>query len=150
MPSREESTIQSLRSDLALQIARLAKDLGTTQARTAVRLGLPQPTVSKIINGRVSDLSVELLIRVAVRAGLLLALQTGRVPAEAGVFVSGRNGRVRTAARSTIAEGAREALARSERRLTATERLEAFLEHNQLLCELSDAPRLARHPRIST
>jgi len=120
MPSREESTIQSLRSDLALQIARFAKDLGTTQARTAVR------------------------------AGLSLALQTGRVPAEAGAFVSGRNGRARTAARSTIAEGAREALARSERRLTATERLEAFLEHNQLLCELSGAPRLARHPRIST
>lgn len=102
MPSREESTIQSLRSGLALQIAQFAKNLGTTQARAAVRLGIPQPTVSKIINGRVSDLSVELLIRVAVRAGLSLTLQTGRVPAEAGAFVSGKSGRANSATTSVI------------------------------------------------
>lgn len=150
MPSREESIIQSLRSGLALQIARFAKNLGTTQARTAVRLGIPEPTVSKIINGRVSDLSVELLIRVAVRAGLSLTLQTGRVPTEAGAFASGQHERVRAGARSPLAEATRESTSRSDRLLTPSERLEALLEHNQLLSELRHATRRVKPPRIST
>ena len=81
---RDEATIQSLRRDLALQLSRVARRLGDTQVVAARRLSLPQPTLSKIINGRVSDLSIEFLLRVAVRAGLPVTLQTGRDAAEAG------------------------------------------------------------------
>ena len=78
------AAIQRLRSDLALQLARYTQRLGVTQSVAAKRLGLPQPTLRKIINGRVADLSHELLIRVAVRARLPITLQTGLVPQEAG------------------------------------------------------------------
>jgi predicted XRE-type DNA-binding protein len=147
MPS-DEATIQSLRRDLALQLSRVARRLGDTQVVAARRLGVPQPTLSKIINGRVSDLSIEFLLRVAVRAGLPVTLQTGRDAAEAGAFVSGLARRSTRASGSKLANEARESLLESERRLTPNERLEAFLEHNQLLGELHQAAHAAGQRRI--
>ena len=147
MPS-EEATIQSLRRDLALQLSRIARRSGDTQMVAARRLGVPQPTLSKIINGRVSDLSIEFLLRVAVRAGLPITLQTGRDAAEAGAFVSGLARSGAHASESKLANEARESLLESERRLTPGERLEAFLEHNQLLGELHHAAHAAGQRRI--
>lgn len=144
----DEATIQSLRRDIALQVSRVARRLGDTQVTAARRLGVPQPTLSKIINGRVSDLSIELLLRVAVRAGLAITLQTGRDAKEAGAFVSGLARRSHRAPGSKLAKEARESLAESERRLTPGERLEAFLEHNQLVGALHQAGRAAEQRRV--
>jgi len=147
MLSPDEATIQSLRHDIALQISRLAQRLGGTQMAVAEQLGVPQPTLSKITNGRVSDLSIELLIRIAVRAGLPITLQTGHVPQEAGAFISGL-ARASRASCSKLADKARESLMDSERRLTPAQRLEAFLEHNQLLAALHLAGRAAERTRM--
>src|SRR5579872_238261 len=81
-------TVHALRSDVALQIARYTERLGISQLAAAKRLDVPQPTLSKIVNGHTSDLSLELLLRIAVRAGLRITLQTGVIPQEAGAFVS--------------------------------------------------------------
>ena len=147
MPS-DEATIQSLRRDLALQVSRAARRLGDTQVAAARQLGIPQPTLSKIINGRVTDLSIEFLLRVAVRAGIPITLQTGRDPAEAGAFVWGLARGSAHAPGSKLAKQARESLVESERRLTPGERLEAFLEHNQLLGALHQASRAAEEGRV--
>src|SRR4051812_9687961 len=127
------ATVQALRRDVALQLARFIQRMGVTQIAAAKRLGLPQPTLSKIINGRVSDVSLELLIRAAARAGLPLTLQTGRVPQEAGAFVSSMHSRSQRATRSKLGEAAQNSLMQSANRLTPTERLKAFVEHNQLM-----------------
>lgn len=84
----EQQTLLALRSDLALQIARAVGASGQTQTAAAASLQLPQPTLSRIINGRVEGLTVELLIRVAVRLRLPLSLQTGLDAREAGVFLA--------------------------------------------------------------
>jgi len=139
------AAIQRLRSDLALQLARYAGRMGVTQSVAANRLGLPQPTLSKIINGRVADLSLELLIRVAVRAGLPITLQTGLVPEEAGAFSSRTRSRSSAAFQSKLGDAARQI--ESESRLTPTQRLEAFLEHSQLLCALHEAGSAAEAQR---
>lgn len=141
------ATVQALRSDVALQIARHARRIGVSQLVAAKQLGLPQPTLSKIMNGRVSDLSLELLIRTAARAGLAMTLHTGRVPQEAGAFVSGTHSPSSRASRSRLGEEARESLHHSASRLTPTERLQAFLEHNQLLGALHQAGRAAEAQR---
>jgi predicted XRE-type DNA-binding protein len=141
-------TIQALRSDVALQVARCLKRRGLNQREGAKWLNVPQPTLSKIVNGRVTDLSLELLIRIAVRAGLPVILQTGQVPAEAGAFISLRR---RFAAgdrgSSKLANGARNSLIDSIRRLTPEQRLNAFLEHSQLVRELHAAGRSAENAR---
>lgn len=134
----EAETIEALRRDLALQIARHVDRGGRRQVDVAKQLGIPQPTLSKIVNGRVSGLSLELLIRVAVRAKLPVLLQTGAGPAEAGVYTSAIAGSPRSGA-SRLADRARETLARSERRLTAGQRLETQLRHSELLMGLQRA-----------
>ena len=141
----EIATIQALRSDVALQIARCAQRLGVNQLAAAKRLGVPQPTLSKIVNGHTSDLSLELLIRIAVRAGLPIALQTGRRPEEAGAFVSRKP--VPSADGSRLAQDARASMLQSAHRMTATERVEAFLEHSQLVAALHTAGRAAETER---
>ncbi|MBK6672361.1 MAG: XRE family transcriptional regulator [Proteobacteria bacterium] len=146
----ENATIRALRSAVALQLARFAMRLGTTQVAIAKRLGLPQPTVSKILNGHVSDISLELLIRAAARAGLPMTLQTGRVPQEAGAFVSSTASRSHRTSRSRLAEKAHDDLIRSMNGLTPTERLQAFVEHNQLMGALYEAGRNAEAHRLRT
>lgn len=146
MPS-DDAMIQSLRRDLALQVSRIARRPGDTQVSASRRLGIPQPTLSKIINGRVSDLSIEFLLRVAVRAGVAITLQTGRDAEEAGAFVSGLARGSIHAPGSKLARDARDSLAESERRLAPSERLEAFLEHNQLLGTLQQEARAAEERR---
>lgn len=149
MAPADSAVIQRLRSDVALQLARYAHRMGIPQIAAAKQLGLPQPTLSKIINGRVSDLSLELLIRVAVRAGLPITLQTGLVPEEAGAFSSptrSRSSRAQ-ASQSKLGDAARQSLMQSESRLTSSQRLEAFLEHSQLVCALRDAGRAAEAQR---
>lgn len=141
--------IQRLRGDVALQVARYIHRMGVTQSIAAKRLCLPQPTLSKIINGRVSDLSLELLIRVAVRAGLALTLQTGLVPEEAGAFSSRARSPSSAASQSKLADAARQALIESQSALTPTQRLEAFLEHSQLLCALHEAGSVAEARRAT-
>src|ERR1700674_2821026 len=89
IPNTDTRTVQALRSDLALQIARHIRCSGQTQVAAAKRLAVPQPTVSQIMHGKVSQLSLELLIRIAVRAELPVVLQTGKDAEEAGAFVAG-------------------------------------------------------------
>src|SRR5580692_11741941 len=116
--SPDEETVQALRRDVALQLSRYAHRLGVTQIAAAKQLGVPQPTLSKIINGRVSDLSLELLIRVAVRAGLPMTLQTGRVPQEAGAYSSGTPSHSTRTFHSKLGEAARQSVIQSEASLT--------------------------------
>jgi predicted XRE-type DNA-binding protein len=136
----EFATVTALRSDLALQIARSVARTGESQVAAAGRLGIPQPTLSKIVNGRVGELSLELLIRIAVRAGLPVVLQTGREPSEAGAYIAGAPIAGR-APQSRVAEDAQHALAESARRLTPEQRLEAHLRHNELVTALHQASR---------
>ena len=134
----EVETVQALRSDVAHQIARYAERLGISQLAAAKRLDVPQPTLSKIVNGHTSDLSLELLLRIAVRAGLRITLHTGLVPQEAGAYVAlGRPFWARTFP-SKIAARSNASLKESLRELTPAQRLEAFLEHNQLASELRE------------
>lgn len=144
----DEATIHSLRRDLALQVSRAVRQRGATQVAAAQQLGVPQPTLSKLINGRVDNLSIELLIRIAVRAGLSLTLQTGDVAEEAGVFVSTSDRHLMPRRdKSRLADEARHSREVSDTGLTPSQRLEAFLEHNQLLAELHQAGRLAERLR---
>ena len=143
-----EATIASLRKDIALQIAKAARRSGETQCVVARRLGVPQPTLSKIKNGRVHDLSIELLLRVAIGAGLVLTLQTGRDAKEAGAFISGFVRRTARANDSKLEKEARKSLQDSEKQLTPAERLEAFLQHNQLLAVFHQAGRAAGKERV--
>lgn len=151
MTRPDQAVIAALRSDLALQIARHVARDGQLQMATAKRLAIPQPTMSKIMRGQVNGLSLELMLKVAVRAGLSVVLQTGKDPAEAGVYVTGSTAREPARIKSRLAETARHELNDSIRSLTPEKRLEAHLKHNELVNELHRAGmRYRRTPARST
>jgi predicted XRE-type DNA-binding protein len=141
MTPPDQAAVQTLRSDLALQIARHVGRAGGTQSAAADRLGIPQPTLSKIMRGRVEALSLELMLRVAMRAGLAVVLQTGTHPAEAGVHVSAPRPLESRRTPSRLGDAAREAARGGMRALTPTQRLAAHLEHAQLVAALHRAGR---------
>ena len=148
MPAPDIATIQALRIDVALQISRFMRRRGLNQLAAAKLFDVPQPTLSKIVNGRVADLSLELLIRIAVRAGLPVVLQTGRVPEEAGAFVSSERAPARSKARSGLADAARASLIERARRLTPEQRLAAFFEHTRLVSALHQAGHATEAARV--
>lgn len=143
MSTPDIAVVQALRSDLALQIARHIKRNSRSQITAARQLGIPQPTLSRIMRGKVDKLSLELLLRIAVRAGLPVVLQTGKAPSEAGAYVSGGEVPGPARAKSKLAEQAREDLTDSVRRLTPEQRLEAHLRHNELVTSLHRTGRRA-------
>src|SRR5262245_16239518 len=125
MPS-DIATVQALRADLALQIARCLTRRQLTQVAAARPFDIPQPTLSRIVNGRVADLSLELLIRIAVRAGLPVVMQIGDVPEEAGAHLPGRVAALSPARpKSMLAQSARDAVIDAARKLTPEQRLNA-------------------------
>jgi predicted XRE-type DNA-binding protein len=149
MPSADTATVQALRADLALQIARCLARRGLTQLEAARSFDIPQPTLSKIVNGRVADLSLELLIRIAVRAGLPIVMHVGTGPEEAGVYLPGKVAPSSAAAAPTskLAQSARDALIDAARKLTPEQRLDAMLEQTQLVSELYAAGQKMRGRR---
>lgn len=139
MPSPDQLTVDALRADLALQIARHVARQGQTQLEMAKRLAIPQPTMSKIMRGQVEAVSLELMLRIAVRAGLSVVLQTGKDPSEAGVYVSGFPPARSARTKSRLGEQARRAVNESVRALSPEKRLEAQVQHSRLVAELSRA-----------
>ena len=139
MTRPDQAAIQALRSDLALQIARHVGRDGLTQVATAKRLAIPQPTLSKIMRGQVGAVSLELMLKIAVRAGLSIVLQTGKDAAEAGVYASGIATSKPARIKSRLADEARLAVSESIRALSPEERLEAHLKHNELVTALHRA-----------
>ena len=148
----EQAAIRALRSDLALQISRHVSRGGFTQSAAAERFGIPQPTLSKIMRGEVSAISLELLLRIAMRAGLPVILQTGKDPAEAGVYAAGSGAARPARSPSRLADQARRALGDSARTLTPGQRLAAQQKHSELVITLHRAgakavESLRRNPR---
>jgi predicted XRE-type DNA-binding protein len=146
--SSDDAAIENLRRDLALQLFRAVKQWGLTQSAAAKRLKLPQPTLSKIINGQTDKLSIEFLIRAGVRAGLSLTLFSGDDVDQAGAFVTLRDAPSSAAGSARVGNASRADTESANSRLTTSQRLEAFLEHNERLAELRRAGRSAG--RIST
>src|SRR5260370_21474805 len=143
----DSRTVPALRSDLAVEIARESRCSGQSQVAAAKRLAVPQQTVSQIMHGKVSQLSLELLIRIAVRAGLPVVLQTGKDAEEAGAFVAGELLEESRILRSKVADEARQALNEDARNLTPQQRLEAHARHSQLMVALYRAGRKSRRAR---
>jgi len=62
---------------LAVEIERYIERKGLTQAKAAAAFGVPQPTISKIVRGDLSRLSVEYLLKMLARVGVTVQLVAG-------------------------------------------------------------------------
>ena len=65
-----EAKVMALRAEVMIRMEQHLKAQGWTQAEAAKRLGITQPRVSRLIRGRWEDFSLDMLLTLAVRAGL--------------------------------------------------------------------------------
>jgi predicted XRE-type DNA-binding protein len=69
LPAAEAVAWQA-RVTLAVEIERYIAKHKLTQSKAAVAFGVPQPTISKIVRGNLSKLSLEYLIRMLAQVGI--------------------------------------------------------------------------------
>lgn len=74
----EEATALHIRAQVAAALEHHIHRKGWSQIEAARALEVPQPTVSKIVNGNIEKLSIEFLIKLMVRADLPVKLSGGR------------------------------------------------------------------------
>ncbi len=69
-----EAANMKLRSELMIRIRGQIADWKTTQAIAARRLGITQPRLNDLLRGRINKFSLDALIALAAKAGLIVRL----------------------------------------------------------------------------
>lgn len=59
-----------LKSRLMMDIAEHLKTLGMTQAEAAKKMGVSQPRVSDLVNGKIDRFTIDMLVTMVARLGL--------------------------------------------------------------------------------
>lgn len=71
----EEAENMKIRSGLMMAISDRLENLDGPQAAKAKRLGLTQPRLNDLLQGRISKFSLDALVTIAVNAGLKISLR---------------------------------------------------------------------------
>lgn len=71
----EEAENMKIRSGLMMAISDRLENLDGTRAAKAKRLGLTQPCLDDLLQGRISNFSLDALVTIAVNAGLKISLR---------------------------------------------------------------------------
>ena len=67
-PAERESL--KIKSRLVIDIEQRIKGLGLTQAQAAKLMGISQPRVSDVVNGKIDRFTIDMLITMLIRLGL--------------------------------------------------------------------------------
>ncbi len=76
---RAEAAHLLIRTDLMLQITRVLKARGLTQARAAKLLKVSQPRVSDLVRGRIELFSIDALVEMLTRLEMVVTVRTKAV-----------------------------------------------------------------------
>jgi predicted XRE-type DNA-binding protein len=68
--SPEEAATMTMRSNVMIAITYQVRAWKTTQAQAARRLGITQPRLNDLLNGKINKFSLDALMTLATRAGL--------------------------------------------------------------------------------
>jgi predicted XRE-type DNA-binding protein len=68
--SPEEAATMKIRSEVMIAINDTIRTWNTTQARAASRLGVTQPRLNDLLQGKINKFSLDALLTLAARAGL--------------------------------------------------------------------------------
>lgn len=69
-----EAANMAMRSSLLIAIQQRVAEWSVTQTEAAYRLGITQPRLSDLLRGRIGKFSLDTLINIAGRAGLVVRL----------------------------------------------------------------------------
>ena len=68
--SPEDAATMTMRSNVMIAIKDTVRSWNTTQAQAARRLGITQPRLNDLLNGKINKFSLDALLTLATRAGL--------------------------------------------------------------------------------
>ena len=74
----EEAEHLRIRSDLMIEVRRLIKARGLTQARAAKLFSVTQPRISNLVRGRIDLFSIDTLIDMLAQAGVRVNVSVRR------------------------------------------------------------------------
>lgn len=74
----DEAAHLLIRADLMIELERILKTRGLTQAKAAKLLGVSQPRVSALMRGRIAMFSIDALVDMLARLGVSVTLRTRR------------------------------------------------------------------------
>lgn len=74
----EDAAHMRLRSELAIAVRGAVEAWGVTQAEAARRLGVTQPRLNDLLRGRLARFSLDALVGLAGRGGLVVRMEIGR------------------------------------------------------------------------
>ncbi len=75
----DEAAAMHIREQLAATLEHYIASKGWSQIQAAKALKVPQPTISKVVNGNTDRLSIEFLVKLLVRAGLPVGVAGSRI-----------------------------------------------------------------------
>ncbi len=76
----EEAAHLEMRSTLMFSVRKLIQDRGLTQTKAAELLGVSQPRVSNLVQGRIDLFSIDSLVNMLARAGIRVAVKFSPMP----------------------------------------------------------------------
>jgi predicted XRE-type DNA-binding protein len=76
--SPEEAATMKIRSEVMIAITDTIGAWDTTQARAASRLGVTQPRLNDLLQGKINKFSLDALLTLAARAGLEVKINIRR------------------------------------------------------------------------
>lgn len=77
--SPEEAANMTMRSQLLLAVSDAVLGWKLPQAQAAARLGITQPRLNDLLRGRISKFSLDALVNLTARAGLVVRLDVQEV-----------------------------------------------------------------------
>jgi predicted XRE-type DNA-binding protein len=75
--SPEEAATMKIRSDVMIAINDTIRAWDTTQAQAASRLGVTQPRLNDLLQGKINKFSLDTLLTLAGRVGLKVKINIG-------------------------------------------------------------------------
>ncbi|MFO1429177.1 MAG: XRE family transcriptional regulator [Candidatus Competibacteraceae bacterium] len=74
----EAAENMKIRATLFLVLQDYVSDLGVTQVEAAQRLGITQPRLNDLLQGRIDKFSLDALVNLLYKAGMRLAIEVKR------------------------------------------------------------------------
>ncbi|MEO7030321.1 MAG: helix-turn-helix transcriptional regulator [Acidobacteriaceae bacterium] len=68
LPPQEAANLEA-RSELMIQMTRIVKEEGWTQAQAAKRCGVSQPRINDLLRGKIDKFSIDALVNMATALG---------------------------------------------------------------------------------
>jgi predicted XRE-type DNA-binding protein len=76
--TQDEAAHMRLRSELAMAVRSTVEEWALTQAQAARRLGVTQPRLNDLLRGRLARFSLDALVGLAERSGLVVRMEISR------------------------------------------------------------------------